>query len=528
MSDAPAQKAVPQTASERSAELLEGTSLWDESWKRLKKNRLAMLSVGVVWAMFVLGYSSPLLSRYFTHFSLDEQHTNLAYSPPGALDISLDHPSYDGEDAWFEFIDADADGFITCELEPLPTFAIPTLRELERLEFQGTTGADGRPETVYDRLTAGVLADTAALEVPFEEIMSVHLGSYECPEVDRLNKLFRFFDFLFSTYDVVPGDTDPTGISGIEKQPDGFISRREYPQRWDQVEKRYRGHIFLGDEGFEVLDLDQNGYLIRSEVVWATRYLRIGKHHLLSGHDKDGDLRISRAEFPGAPELHRFWLGTDGKGRDVLTRMFYGARISITIGLLATLVSFLIGVTYGAIAGYFGGRVDNVMMRIVDVLYGLPFMFLVIILIVWVGRSTVNLFIALGAVQWLTMSRVVRGQVISLRHREFVEAAEAMGLGRLQIIFKHLLRNTVGPVIVYSTLMVPAVIREEALLSFIGLGVQPPDPSWGNMISEGASRMQDFTWLIVYPGLALALTLFSMNFLGDGIRDALDPQMKKT
>jgi oligopeptide transport system permease protein len=210
-----------------------------------------------------------------------------------------------------------------------------------------------------------------------------------------------------------------------------------------------------------------------------------------------------------------------------MTRLFYGARISMTIALLATMVSLLIGVTWGAVAGFLGGRVDNIMMRIVDVLYGLPFMFIVILLIVIVGRSTVNLFIALGAVQWLSMARVIRGQVISLKNREFIEAARAIGVSRVAIIFRHLIRNTIGPVIVYSTLLVPGVILLEAFLSFLGLGVQPPDPSWGNMITEGATKFQDYTWLILWPGGALATTLFAMNFLGDGIRDALDPQMQK-
>ena len=224
--------------------------------------------------------------------------------------------------------------------------------------------------------------------------------------------------------------------------------------------------------------------------------------------DINRDGVISREEYPGVPERRTFWLGTDHLGRDVLTRILYGARISITIALLATLVSFIIGVTWGAIAGFYGGRTDSVMMRIVDVLYGLPFMFIVILLIVIFGRSTINLFIALGAVQWLTMSRVVRGQVISLKHQGFVEAAIALGVPQYKIVFRHLLRNTIGPVIVYSTLMVPAIILEEAFLSFLGLGVQPPDPSWGNMITDGAKVMDSHPWLIIYPGLALSVTLF--------------------
>jgi oligopeptide transport system permease protein len=255
--------------------------------------------------------------------------------------------------------------------------------------------------------------------------------------------------------------------------------------------------------------------------------MRLNADHLIAHFDRDRDLRLSRAEFPGAPKLRVFRAGTDSQGRDVFTRMFYGGRISITIGLMTTLVALFIGVIYGSIAGYYGGRVDNLMMRIVDVLYGLPYLVLVIVLIVMLGRSTINLFIALGCIGWLSLARVIRGQVISLKTREFVEAARAVGVKRLAIVFRHLIPNTIGPVIVYSTLLVPGFILQEAFLSFLGLGVQPPNPSWGNMITEGATKLEHQTWLIYWPGTALALTLFAMNFLGDGIRDALDPQMQK-
>lgn len=217
--------------------------------------------------------------------------------------------------------------------------------------------------------------------------------------------------------------------------------------------------------------------------------------------------------------------GTDELGRDLLTRTLYGARISFAVGILATAVSLTIGVTYGAIAGFRGGRLDHAMMRIVDILYGLPFMFFVILLMVFFGRNILNLFIALGAVQWLTMARIVRGQVLSLRVREFVLAAHAMGAPPRRVLVRHLLPNAVGPIVVYATLTVPAVMLEEAFLSFLGLGVQPPMASWGSLAAEGASAMEAYPWLIVCPGAALTLTLLSLNFLGDGLRDACDPQL---
>jgi len=235
---------------------------------------------------------------------------------------------------------------------------------------------------------------------------------------------------------------------------------------------------------------------------------------------------FDKADFrtgPTPPSVQHL-LGTDELGRDLLTRILYGARISFAVGLLATLVSLTIGVAYGAMAGSGGPRLDRLMMRAVDILYGLPFMFLVILLMVLFGRSLVNLFLALGAVQWLTMARIVRTQVHALMARDFVLAARAAGATGLRLVWRHVLPNALGPIVVYATLTVPAVMLEEAFLSFLGLGVQPPMASWGSLASEGAAAMQAYPWLILFPGLALALTLLALNFVGDGLRDALDPQ----
>jgi oligopeptide transport system permease protein len=234
------------------------------------------------------------------------------------------------------------------------------------------------------------------------------------------------------------------------------------------------------------------------------------------------DLKLSATP----PSLHHLF-GTDELGRDTFARVIYGGRISLLVGVVGTVVSLLIGVSYGAIAGYRGGRTDEVMMRAVDVLYSLPYIFLVILLLVFFSRSILMLFVALGLVQWLTMARIVRGQVLSLKQQNFVEAARALGAGDSAIIFRHIVPNTLGPVIVYTTLTVPAVILQEAFLSFLGLGVQPPAASWGTLVSDGARLLALFPWLVIFPGLALSLTLFCFNFLGDGLRDALDPHDRR-
>ncbi len=223
-----------------------------------------------------------------------------------------------------------------------------------------------------------------------------------------------------------------------------------------------------------------------------------------------------------APPSGAHWLGTDQLGRDLLVRVLYGGRISLGVGLCATFVALTIGVVYGAVAGYLGGRADAVMMRLVDIIYALPFTIFVILLMVFFGRNIILLFVAIGAVEWLTMARIVRGQIMALKKMEFIEAARSLGYGNRRIIFRHLLPNALGPIIVYTTLTIPAVMLLEAFLSFLGLGVQPPMSSWGTLIKDGAEKMEEYWWLLVFPGALFSLTLFSLNFLGDGLRDALD------
>ena len=248
---------------------------------------------------------------------------------------------------------------------------------------------------------------------------------------------------------------------------------------------------------------------------------------------------------PGA----QHWLGTDTLGRDLLVRLLYGGRISLGVGLCATFVALTIGVAYGAVAGYIGGKADAVMMRLVDIIYALPFTIFVILLMVFAKAPAeafenwliqfylfsevrgvahmLLLFVAIGAVEWLTMARIVRGQIMALKKMEFIEAARSLGFSNRRIIFRHMIPNVLGPIIVYTTLTIPAVMLLEAFLSFLGLGVQPPMSSWGVLIKDGAEKMEEFPWLLIFPGTVFSLALFSLNFLGDGLRDALDVRSSK-
>jgi oligopeptide transport system permease protein len=221
--------------------------------------------------------------------------------------------------------------------------------------------------------------------------------------------------------------------------------------------------------------------------------------------------------------LH-FYFGTDANGRDMMTRTFIAGRVSLTIGLLATIVAISIGVLYGATSGYLGGRTDQMMMRVVDILYSLPFIFFVIMLVVFFGRNFILMFIAVGAVEWLDMARIVRGQTLTIKRQEYVQAAEAMGVADGGIVRRHIIPNTLGPVVVYMTLLVPKVILLESFLSFLGLGIQEPMTSWGVLISEGARNLQGAAWMLIFPSIFLTSTLFALNFIGDGLRDALDPK----
>ena len=284
------------------------------------------------------------------------------------------------------------------------------------------------------------------------------------------------------------------------------------------MEKAVKGRSLWDDARRRLL---RNGAAVSGMVVLAILVLVaiIGPHLVPFSYDQ-----INKNDVWAPPMTAGHLLGADSLGRDLLARLLMGLRVSLAIGLVATLVSLVIGIAWGAVAGYVGGALDEIMMRVVDVLYSLPFIFFVILLMVTFGSNIILIFIAIGAVEWLTMSRIVRGQTLGLKHKEFVEAARAAGLSQGGVISRHIIPNLLGPVVVYVTLTIPAVILAESFLSFLGLGVQPPMASLGTLIAGGAQDMELAPWLLIFPALTMVVTLMSFNFIGDGLRDAIDPK----
>lgn len=317
------------------------------------------------------------------------------------------------------------------------------------------------------------------------------------------------YDQVFPSYVTIPPSLQPRpDVSTLQEVMEGVAARARVKLDAFTVEGQAFTATISADEPIDPR---------------ATRYFdRANEFRDTKVEATENDGRVMR--LSGQVNREYFPFGTDSNGRDLLARVMLGGQISIAVGLLASLVSLGIGVLYGATSGYIGGRVDNVMMRFVEILYSLPFVFLVVVLVVFFGRSFILIFLVIGAVEWLDMARIVRGQTLALKRREFVGAAQALGLTDWQIIRRHIIPNTIGPVIVFVTVVVPKVILLESFLSFLGLGVQAPLTSWGALISEGANNIQSAPWLLIFPSIFFVATLFSLNFVGDGLRDAFDPK----
>ena len=467
-----------------------GVSPWADAWRRLRKNKAAMAGLVVVFLMGLACVFGPPALQSSTGLEPSYPFTWLRAQPPLST-----HP------------DALQKSELALGEVPLvrPVYRDAARIELDALEAQVRDVRVVVRRGKVDEIRAGdgatELERLAVARPGFvrEELESPVGGDPLGPEL--------------AGFELVKGQPLPEAFGPRKRSV--VLLLREYLGAEARVTYAAETGLQAGPDG-----------RMRRVVTALTRDGQPVERAAIEGR------QVQEVRADGQVRVVRHWVGTDILGRDLLARILVGGRISLLVGIVATLVSLCIGVVYGAVSGYAGGRVDAAMMGAVDVLYGVPYMFLVIMLLTYFDRSIVMLFVALGCVQWLTMARIVRGQILSLKQKEFVEAARMSGTGPAGIVFGHLIPNTLGVVVVYTTLTVPAVILQESFLSFIGLNVTfggEDWESWGALVSSGVSALGtkgDNAWLLIFPSLAMAMTLFSLNFLGDGLRDALDPRQR--
>ncbi|MCR9280372.1 MAG: ABC transporter permease subunit [Rhodobacteraceae bacterium] len=371
------------------------------------------------------------------------------------------------------------------------------------LTATSSTGAPAKGRSLWDDARDRLLANRAAV-ASIIVLLTIGLISILGPILSP-----HHYDTVYRDYVKVPASLE--AYPKPEQVEPGFMSSAKRARLTVEAFEREGDTIVAKVTSSRDIDPRSVLYFDRSDLFKNTE---------LTDMSADNKSATVRADI----NFMHFYFGTDANGRDMMTRTFIAGRVSLTIGLLATIVAISIGVLYGATSGYLGGRVDQMMMRVVDILYSLPFIFFVIMLVVFFGRNFILMFIAVGAVEWLDMARIVRGQTLTIKRQEYVQAAEALGVADDGIVRRHIIPNTLGPVVVYMTLLVPKVILLESFLSFLGLGIQEPMTSWGVLISEGARNLQGAPWMLIFPSIFLTSTLFALNFIGDGLRDALDPK----
>ncbi len=511
-----------------------GNSLSKDAWRRLKKNKMAVIGMIVVIIYTLIAACAGLLPIYpYDEIILDHQHLPPSFTQnagdlmrvkklediyakawkAGRLAVS---PEEDAQLKQWVTNNQNTKVWQFCYTEGEAQRAAGTFefsasekRTLDRLEEKIATELQVTVKHVYwTDPSTGKRYDVA--KMPYEEMLPLYasmLGLATAPVEEQTNQEIRaellnnikttstdFTDDEYAT--MVEGELDALGEKGYAKLATENIYGKIVTQSRRAAEK-----------SLQVVVADENAKFPLKQTFEV-------------GNDMTAQVEASKKH------ARKYILGTDYSGRDMLSRIIYGGQVSIAIGFVGTLTSVLIGIVLGAIAGYVGGKTDYILMRFVDIMYGLPYMLLVIICMAIFGRNILNLFLALALVSWLTIARMVRGQIMSLKNQEFVEAARSMGASTGRIIFKHLVPNSLSVIIVYSTLRIPAFIMQESFLSFLGLGVQAPYASWGSLVGDAVASMTLYPWKLIFPALAMIVFLFAMNFLGDGLRDAFDPQSK--
>jgi oligopeptide transport system permease protein len=515
-------------------QVIAGNSLTKDAWRRLKKNKMAVISVVIVSIYILLAIMAPILPIYpYDEIILDHQHL-----PPSltrnAGDLLMEKRMADlftqawrqgrlevtpeEEDMLWNWID-------NSEANKVWSYMYDKgIKMLEEGTFTFNSAEERRIKALEDKIKT-------ELQITVNKVWYTPEESDQRIDINSLNN-----EEILSIYAKMIDSTPEAQMRQYEAEIEQQLLKRVTSQNPDLSNDEYA--VLLKAE-IEGLSERESNAIIQSNIMGKIRTL-VREIALMDLELKAAD---GTAEFPlkeeiaikglisaniEASKMHdrQYYLGTDYQGRDMLSRIIYGGQVSIAIGFVGTITSVLIGIVLGALAGYLGGKVDYFIMRIVDIMYGLPYMLLVIIAMAIFGRNILNLFFALAIISWLTVSRMVRGQIMSLKNQEFIEAARSMGAPTWRIIMKHLVPNSLSVIIVFSTLRIPSFIMTESFLSFLGLGVQAPYASWGSLVGDGVGGMSLYPWKLFFPALAMTIFLFAMNFLGDGLRDAFDPQSK--
>jgi oligopeptide transport system permease protein len=526
-------KQLPQTMNEFD-QVVKGNSLSKDAWRRLKKNKMAVISVIIVSIYILLAVCAPILPIYpYDEIILDHQNLKPSLTKTSG-ELMFEKRLADlFTQAWrqgrltlSEEQDAILEIWITKnEVNKVWTYMYEEgNRQLESGTFTFNT-AENR---TVNNLKSKIATD---LQITVDTIWTTDPQTGKKLNVEKLST-----EEIVNLYVTMVGGTPEAVAKQYSAEIEQQILKQIKAESTGLTEAEYQSLLQADLEGISQKKKDN---LIKDNVF--SKIVAIARD--IAASDLKTAATDATAEFPlnkeiqikdslsasvKATKMHerRYYLGTDYVGRDMLSRIIYGGQVSIAIGFIGTLTSVLIGVVLGALAGYLGGKVDYFIMRVVDIMYGLPYMLLVIIAMAIFGRNILNLFFALAIISWLTISRMVRGQIMSLKNQEFIEAARSMGASTPRIIFRHLVPNSLSVIIVFSTLRIPSFIMTESFLSFLGLGVQAPYASWGSLVGNGVGGMTLYPWKLFFPALAMTIFLFAMNFLGDGLRDAFDPQSK--
>ncbi len=516
-------------------QVVEGNSLGKDAWKRLKKkNKMAVLGMIIVAIYSILAASAMFLPIHpYDQIILDHQHLRPSFSKT-AGDLMMETKL---DDLYFKAWRAGSLKVTEAESQQIEEWI--SLNETNKVwNFLYAEGEAQRAAGTFTFSSADQRTiDRLQEKIDTEFLINVDKMFYTDPETGKSKNIARM-DFLDiqRIYAEYLGVEESVIADQVQNEVRSQVLNSVKAATPDLTNEEYEANLelelqSLGEKG--IASLGKTNLLVSLKTA-ISRSIERG----LKQEVKDGI-----AQFPINREItvnellsanitadlkheRHYYLGTDYSGRDMLSRIIYGGQVSIAIGLVGTITSVLIGIVLGAIAGYAGGKIDFFLMRFVDIMYGLPYMLLVIIFMAIFGRNIMNLFVALAMVSWLTVARMVRGQIMSLKNSEYVEAARSMGASTGRIIFRHMVPNSLSVIIVYSTLRVPAFIMQESFLSFLGLGVQAPYASWGSLVGDAVNGMTLYPWKLVFPAIAMTIFLFAMNFFGDGLRDAFDPQSK--